>query len=172
MWPDFFASPPFHSCVHDGVCERRRRGTKYVLDSEWEMLQQEADLYRLATHVHRGQSASSRKCVYKWGSYFYCFCHFTRSPSYRASVLLSFFSGTSSYFLLHYCFPLLFMLDTETAEVSFEKVSPYLGRFPGLRAAIGEFSALVFPLFHGQALCPPSHMTFGQLPFYLNRAFL
>lgn len=43
-----------------------------------------------------------------------------------------------------------------------------------LRASIGDFSALVFPLSHGQlqALCPLSHMTFGQLPFYLNRASL
>lgn len=47
--------------------------------SVWEMLQRGADLYRLATPVHRGQSASNRKCVYKWGSYFYCFCHFARS---------------------------------------------------------------------------------------------
>lgn len=147
-----------------------------MLDSEWEMLQQEADLYRLATHVHRGQSASSRKCVYKWGSYFYCSCHFTRSPAYRSFLytLLSFFSGTSSYFPLHYCFPLLFLLNTETAEVSFEKFLPGLARFPGLCAAIGEFSALVSPLSHGQlqALCPLSHMTFGQFPFYLNRASL
>lgn len=126
-----FASPPSllpHSCMHDSVYERQRRGTEYVFDSEWEMLQQEADLYRLATHVHRGQSASSRKCVSKWGSYFYCFCHFTRSPSSRSSFynLLSFFSGTSSYFSLHHCF-------TETAEVRFEKFLPTL---PGFQASV------------------------------------
>lgn len=50
------------------------------------MLQHGACLYRLATPVHRGQPASNRKCVYKWGSYFYCFCHFTRSTS---SLILS-----------------------------------------------------------------------------------
>lgn len=129
--------PPFppHSCVHDGVYKRQRRGTEYVFDSEWEMLQQAADLYRLATHVHRGQSASSRKCVCKWGSYFYCFCHFTRSPSYRSSLytLLYFFSGTSSYFPFHPCFPLFIFLNTETAEVSFEKLLP---TFPGFQASV------------------------------------
>lgn len=126
--------------MRDGVCERQRRGTEYVLDSEWETLQQEADLYRLATHVHRGRSASSRKCVYKWGSYFYCFCHFTRSPSYRSPLytLLSFFSGTSSYFPLHYCIPTTFwfflcVLNTEAAEVSAEKFLPTL---PGFQASV------------------------------------
>lgn len=47
--------------------------------SVWEMLRHGGSLYRLATPVHRGQSTSNKKCVYKWGSYFYCFYHFTGS---------------------------------------------------------------------------------------------
>lgn len=74
------APPPTYPCVHDCVYYREG-GTKCVLASVGEMLQHRADLYRLATPVHRGQSASSRKYVYKWGSYFYCFHHFTRSTS-------------------------------------------------------------------------------------------
>lgn len=143
------------------------------------MLQQEADLYRLATHVHRGQSASSRKCAYKWGSYFYFFCHFTRSLYNRSFLHTSvgFFSGTSSYFSLPYCLPTTFLLNTETEEVPFQKFLSHLARFPGLRASIGEFSALVSPLSdtlsHAQlqALCPLSHMTWPA-PILCNQGFL
>lgn len=170
----FVSLPSPLLCAWRCVYERQRRGTEYMFDGEWEMLQQEADLYRLATHVHRGQSASSRKCVYKWGSYFYCFCHFTRSPSNRSLLYtsFSFFSGTSSYFSLHYCLPTAsFLLNRETAEVSFVKFLSYLARFPGLHAPIGEFCVLVSSLSdtlsHGQihGLCPPSHMASGQLSF-------
>lgn len=93
------------------------------------MLRRGAGLYRLATPVHRGQSASNRKCVYKWGSYFYCFCHFTRSG---ISLILSpstslSFSGTSSYFSSLCCPPppclppAFCSLIPESAEVRFQK---------------------------------------------------
>ncbi len=76
--------------------------------SVWEMLRRGAGLYRLASPVHRGQSASNRKCVYKWGSYFYCVCHFTRSTIsllLSPSTSLSFLSGTPSYFSSLRCPP-------------------------------------------------------------------
>lgn len=124
VWPDFCLPLPPHSCVHDGVYERQRRGTEYALDSEWERLQQEADLYRLATHVHRGQSARSRKCAYKWGSYFYFSCHFTRSL-YNRSLYTSVgsFSGTSSYFSSHYCLPTSFCVEHWNGRSSLSEVS-------------------------------------------------
>lgn len=39
--------------------------------------------------MHQGQSASNRKCVYKWGSYFYCLYHFRGVDHLTLSVSLS-----------------------------------------------------------------------------------
>lgn len=48
-------------------------------------------------------------------------------------------------FLHAIVFPLVFVLNTETAKVRFQKFLSRLARFPGLCASIGDFSALVFP---------------------------
>jgi len=100
MWPDL--SPPSTPRVWISVSVRQREKhtrTHSVLVCVCEAPQRAAGLCRLATPVRRGQSASNRKCAYKWGSYFYCFCHFTRST---IALILSpspllLFSGTSSY---------------------------------------------------------------------------
>lgn len=78
------------------------------------MLQHAVNLCRLATPVHQGQSACNKKCVCKWGSYFYCFHYFAGSaisphPTHFLILLLScLFENTiifiiyiSSYFCLH-----------------------------------------------------------------------
>lgn len=139
------------------------------------MLQHGADLYRLASPVHRGQSASNRKCVYKWGSYFYCFCHLTRST-------ISLFLSLYLTLLLIWNVLLLFLtllsstcfcsLITESAEVSFQKFLSYLPRFPGLQESIRESPALVSPLSdtlsQGQllasTLCPTEIQLSSNLP--------
>lgn len=107
------------------------------------MLRRGAGLYRLATPVHRGQSASNRKCVYKWGSYFYCFCHFTRSTIsliLSCSTSLSFFSGTSSYFPSLGCpppslLPAFVRWSLKVQNLAFRSSSPLLtevSRPPGI----------------------------------------
>lgn len=139
------------------------------------MLQQEADLYRLATHVHRGQSASSRKCAYKWGSYFYFFCHFTRSLYNRSSIYTSvgFFFGTSSYFSLHYCLPTTFCWTLKQEKFLFRSFSPTQ---PGFQASVHPLGSFLPWFPHCRTHCPmdsskPSVLCptwLGQLPFYVT----
>lgn len=151
MRPDFSLPSP---CVRD--CEHEReRGTENVFVSVWEILRRRADLYRLATPVHRGQSASNRKCVYKWGSYFYCFCHFTRSaisliPSPSTSV--SFFSGTSSYFS-SLCFlpPAFVRWSLKVQKLALKSFIPSRPGFQGSRSPSG----ILLPWFpNHRTLCP------------------
>lgn len=143
------AHPPTHPCVHDCVYDREG-ATKCVLASVGEMLQHRADLYRLATPVHRGQSASSRKCVYKWGSYFYCFHHFTRSTSshFFSLYLTLLFWNVLLLFLGPLPSTCFCSQITESVEVSFQKFLSHLQyiTFPGLQESIRETCALVFPL--------------------------
>lgn len=120
------------------------------------MLQRGADLYRLASPVHRGQSASNRKCVYKWGSYFYCFCHLTRStislflslyltllPIWN--VLLLFLTLLSST-----CFCSLITWK-QKQKLVFRSFSPTSPGFQDSRSPLGN----LLPWFpHCRTLCP------------------
>lgn len=118
------------------------------------MPQRAAGLFRLATPVHRGQSSSNRKCVYKWGSYFYCVRHFTRSTS---TLILYLTRLLFQNILLLFSVVLLFSptcvcsLIPESAEVSFLEV-PLLSspRFLGP------------PGIHQGCSCP-GHAVLGQL---------
>lgn len=142
---------PLHVCV--SVC-LRERGAECVLVRVWEMLRCWAGLYRLATPVHRGQSASNRKCVYKWGSYFYCFCHFTRSniSLITSSTSLSFFSGTSSYFSSLRCLlPAFVRWSLKVQKLAFKSSSPSHPGFQGSRSPSGILLSW-FP--HHRTLCP------------------
>lgn len=150
-----------------------------MLDSEWETLQQEADLYRLATHVHRGQSGKQQKVCLQVGQLFLLFLPLHKVTILQISslyltlllfwniLLLSLTLLYSHYFLGFLCVCVC-VLNTETAEVSAEKFLPTL---PGFQASVLP-SGTFLPWFpHCPAPSPPlSHMTSGQLPFYLNRA--
>ena len=94
MLPDF--SPlPSHVCMDVCMKERKRLNVHpCIFVTEWETWHR-AGLYRLATPV-RGQSVNSRKCVHKWGSYFYCFYHFSGS-----AISLFFPHSLSHSFLEH-----------------------------------------------------------------------
>lgn len=150
MRPDFSLPPPLpcvHDCVHESEC---------VLASLWETPQRRAGLYRLATPVHRGQPASNRKCVYKWGSYFYCFHHFTRSTislTLSPSTSPSLFSGTSSYFSSLRCLPPAFAHWSLKVQqkLAFRSSSPPQPGFQGFRSPSG----ILLPWFpRRRTLCP------------------
>lgn len=181
VWPDFHlpSLPPSPIlCAWRCVWKTEKGGWIRVTVSG-RGCSRKADLYRLATHVHRGHSASSRKCVYKWGSYFYCFLPLHKVtilqifPLYLTlllfwSILLLFLALLSSHYF--FCW---------TLKLQKLVLGSFLPTMPGFQDSlhsIGKFSALVSPLFdtlsHGQlqALRPMFHMTFSQLSFYLSRA--
>lgn len=176
-------------CIRQG--ERKRETLSVcscVFVSVWEMLRRGAGLYRLATPVHRGQSASNRKYVYKWGSYFYCFCHFTRSTIsliLSPSASLSFFSGTSSYFSSLSCpppslLPAFVRWSLKVHKLAFRSSSPLLAEVSRPPRIHQGFSCPGFPTVRhsvqGTAPGPACKfsLTCPKVPvsFYFNQAIL
>lgn len=128
------------------------------------MPQRAAGLFRFATPVHRGQSSSNRKCVYKWGSYFYCVRHFTRSTS---TLILYLTRLLFQNILLLFSVVLLFSptcvcsLIPESAEVSFLEV-PLLTKV--FRASRNPSEGCSCP---GHAVLGQLHSTLTGIPCVL-----